>query len=558
MIVLLLVFCYSCIGDYKANKLMDKAEQLLVADPDSSQAILDEVEFLIYQNKDFARWCLLSGKVEDEFRKVRKPEALLSTERWLRAQTYYDKYGTLEEKANIRLYLGRSLFDNGRYDDAAKVYKDGLVFAQKADAKSLSGYLCSYLGDLYLNKNMISMAAEKYREAVTLHQQAGNLRSQIFALLDLGFCYIYDESYDEALLIFEEVDTLSNKIDDNVVKSLIANSFGIIYEEMEDYDAAEKFYLRSLEIDTLDQGTVYYNLSMVFTKKGNIEKARDYLNESMSNVSMDAIFHQQYLIGKAEGNTDSALFYLEQYKESLDSVLKEQNKINIYEVEQKYDKTQAINEKNQLRVRFLRFVVAGLVLVFIIVIGFLFYRHKTNKQLHEKQVAIFQKDNEYRVLSTRLNEKNRLLSEKEKQSHDFLQQKQALEDARQSLFEGKIELLKQSPTGQKIVKLSAKGPTVKSTPLSEKDWKNLDGLVKSLFPVLYDHLAETTSRSSSETFRLCLLAFFELKAKDEAFLLKKGDEAIRQNHVRIRSLFDIKSPQNLYSYCQDYHELVIE
>lgn len=555
IIATLVLFCSSCVEDYEANRLMNKVEQLFDTNPDSAQAILDEVEYLIYLDSDFARWCLLSGKVEDELRKTRRPKSLPSADNWRRAKAHYDKHGTPEEKAEVRLYLGRSLYDHGNYDEAVAVYKEGLDFAQTANVKILSGYLCSYLGDLYLDKELVSPAVEKYQEAAEFHRQGGNLRSQILALRDLGHCYIYDELYDDALLIFEKMDSMSNKIEDKIVKSLISNSIGVVYEEMQDYDTAEKFYLKSLEIDTLDQGTVYYNLSILFTKKGDYEKARYYLDKVASDVSKDVVFHQHYRIEKAEGNADSALFYIELYQQGLDSIRKEQNKINVHEVEQKYDRSQAANKERQLRVRIQQLVIIVLILFITIVLSHLLYRRRKNEQLVEKQAVIEQKDNEYHILLAKFKDKNRLLSEQEKQSQDFLQQKQELEKMRSSLIDGKLELLKQSPTGQKLVKLSEKGLTSKSTTLSKKEWSALEGLVKNAFPTLYVHVLETLSGSSVETFQLCLLSFFELKTKEEAFLIGKSEEAIRQNHVRIRRLFNIKSPQKLRMYFQNFIEL---
>ena len=531
---------------------MDDAETLYVANPDSAQHLLDEAEFLISDDSDFARWCLLSGKIEDERRKTQYPKPLLPINQWLRAKDYYDKKDNPEEKANIRLYLGRSLVDDGKYDEAVIVYKEGLDFALKADAYSLSGYLCSFMGDLYLDKVMATEATEKYREAADFHQKEGNLRSWALALKELSISYAYNELYEDALLTLKKADSIINITNDEFAKSIIINSFGIVYEEMHDYDSAEKYYMKSLEVYSLDQSPVYSNLSLVSIKQGNTFKARQYLNKAISDLTKDLILYQKYQIEKAEDNIDSALFYLELYQECLDSLFLEQNRINIHEIEKKYDKSRIINEKNLMQLRLQRLIIAGLVLSIVFLITFLFYRKFKNRQLHIKENEIKEMDKKYRLLSAKLKEKEIVLSENEKLSESFLHQKRELESLKNSLFDGKLELMKQSLVGRKIVEISNKGLTSKSTILKEKDWKSIENMIKNFFPKLNTVFFEVTSQSSDDAFRLCLLSFFDLKTKEEAFLLSKSDDAVRQNRTRLRKLLGVEESQSIFSYYKKY------
>ncbi|MDR1114809.1 MAG: hypothetical protein LBL33_01390, partial [Tannerella sp.] len=179
MIFLFMAICYACTGSYEANRLMNEAELLLAANPDSSRSLLDDAEFLIQGDRDFARWCLLSGKTEDEMRKIRKPKPLLSVSQWLRAEAYYDRRGTPEEKAQIKMYLGRSLCDDGRYDDAVAVYKEGLDFARKAEAYSLAGYLCSFMGDLYLDQGNRTKMIHCVKRVIFVGMKTSNYFSEV-------------------------------------------------------------------------------------------------------------------------------------------------------------------------------------------------------------------------------------------------------------------------------------------------------------------------------------------------------------------------------------------
>jgi tetratricopeptide (TPR) repeat protein len=399
-------------------------------------------------------------------------------------------------------------------------------------------------------------AVKKHEEAVAFHRQAGNLRSRALALSRLSFCHILNRQYDTALSVLHQAKVYADTTQDFKTASIITNCFGLVYEYMGNMELAESYYLQSIEMDKKDQSTGYYNLSILFTQKGDPVKARYYLDKAVSDQTRDVIPYQRYLIEKSENNMDSALFYLEQYQVTLDSVSKEQNKIHVYEVEKKYDKSQVVNERNRLQIRLLRIVVAGLVLLIVLAAAFFRYRHYKNRLLRDRQNAIVEKESEYRILLARLREKEHLLSEKEKQSKKYLQQKQALKNLRISLFDGKLELIKQSSAGRKIVDVT-KRITTKTVPLNEHDWSSLEKLIKTFYPDIYALISEAVAHSSDDSSKLCYLSLFGLRTKEEAFLLGKSDQAVRQNRSRLRKLFDLKSSQDLRSRFRNYEESVI-
>ena len=137
--------------------------------------------------------------------------------------------------------------------------------------------------------------------------------------------------------------------------------------------------------------------------------------------------------------------------------------------------------------------------------------------------------------------------------HEHLRIKQKIEKLKISLFNGKLELVKQSRIGKKILRLS-KGYTAKSVALNKQDWQEFEHLIIQFFPELYQLIAEATSRSSVVSFRLCMLSFFKLSTKTEAFMLEKTDVAIRQNLSRLRKSFNIDHSNDLFSFYEMHEE----
>jgi tetratricopeptide (TPR) repeat protein len=256
---------------------------------------------------------------------------------------------------------------------------------------------------------MIDEAAKKYAEAAELHYKKGNFRSQALALSMLSFCYRVEEKFEDALFVLYQADSIITTMEDCFSRSIINNSIGLVYEERQEYDTAESYYLKSLDLDTLDESTIYYNLSILYAKKGDREKSNHYLEKAGTDWDKDAILYQQFLVEKSEENFESALHYLEQFMEISDSIRMNQNKNQIHELEKKYDKMQAINEKDKLEKRIQRLFIISLLLFVLLSAAFLLYRYWKNKMIRVKQNEIICKNKEYHKLLAELREKDRIL-----------------------------------------------------------------------------------------------------------------------------------------------------
>lgn len=559
---LLIAIVVVCIGlsscdDYHADRVMDDMEAWMDTYPDSARTLLEDLDIrYLMGEKTSARRCMMLGRVRDEQQKTKRASNPLSTEKWLKAQAYYDRYGTAAERAYIRLYTGRSQKDDGDYDDAADTYKEALLLAESTDDYSLSGYLSSYLGDLYLQRELYEQAREKYTEAADYHTQSGNLRSQALALRDAGYCELSRQEIQKGLQFFLQADSLIRIIKDTVVLSSIVNSFGVAYELMGELDVAERYYLEAIALDPGDSPPVYYALSDIYIKRKDYETARYYLEKAQSDHTKDEILRQYFFIEKAENNPDKAIEYLEQYIAYLDSVYAEQNRINVYEVERRYDKTRLENENTLLRIRTLRFTFISVMFFIALLVGLFFFRHLKNQKIRKQQDALRLMENEYRVLSGRLREKEKALSEQKKQEADYMQTKEKVRELGRSLSAMKRQTLCATTVAKKITHIINEGAQPRNNPLTAKDWKMLEEHVRLLYPSVYAFFQERIMAEKSEIYlRLCLLSFFDPDTKVEAFLLNLTDDnAARQWRFRLRKYLGIEGKQSIARFLTDFDE----
>ena len=544
--VFISVFFFSSCDSHRANREMKQAEEMMAQNPDSARAMLENIgSHHLMNEKSYAHWCMLLGRVRDEQQKKKRTSNPLSTRQWLKAQAYYDRKGTPREQAEIRLYTGRSQKDDGEYDAAVDTYKDGLSLVAKSNDYSLAGYLSSYLADLYFEKRLYGQAQGKYDDAASFHARSGNLRSQALALRDAAYCYFVEDKMAEALFTLQKADSIIGSTGDSTAIRAIFSDFGVFYGEMGMTDKAEMYL--AANINSNDPWPTYLALADVYIKKKEYGKAREYTEKAVSETTKGEVLRLHYLIEKSDGSPSKAIDYLEQYIDYLDSTYAAQNRSHVYEVEQRYDKSQLENENIRLQVAILYRTLAIIILSVCAAIGILLFRRVQKLRLDRQQEALQQKENEIRFLTIELNEMKSALNERqESEANAYKVQREKIISLEKALAEKKELILQSSTVGKKVVRVIRQGAAAKVS-LSARDWTALEGDIKSLYPQAYAFFTgKIKTQKSSAPWKLCLLSFFNSDTKVEAFLLGLTDDiATRQCRYRLRKDLGVDGSQSL-------------
>ena len=544
--VFISVFFFSSCDSHRANREMKQAEEMMAQNPDSARAMLENIgSHHLMNEKSYAHWCMLLGRVRDEQQKKKRTSNPLSTRQWLKAQAYYDRKGTPREQAEIRLYTGRSQKDDGEYDAAVDTYKDGLSLVAKSNDYSLAGYLSSYLADLYFEKRLYGQAQGKYDDAASFHARSGNLRSQALALRDAAYCYFVEDKMAEALFTLQKADSIIGSTGDSTAIRAIFSDFGVFYGEMGMTDKAEMYL--AANINSNDPWPTYLALADVYIKKKEYGKAREYTEKAVSETTKSEVLRLHYLIEKSDGSPSKAIDYLEQYIDYLDSTYAAQNRSHVYEVEQRYDKSQLENENIRLQVAILYRTLAIIILSVCAAIGILLFRRVQKLRLDRQQEALQQKENEIRFLTIELNEMKSALNERqESEANAYKVQREKIISLEKALAEKKELILQSSTVGKKVVRVIRQGAAAKVS-LSARDWTALEGDIKSLYPQAYAFFTgKIKTQKSSAPWKLCLLSFFNSDTKVEAFLLGLTDDiAARQCRYRLRKDLGVDGSQSL-------------
>lgn len=570
LIPLLLLFfvscCLSCRNEQDTRQLLNKAETLLVNNPDSAFILLENIsdpESL--SNKLFAKWSMLSGKVANKLH-----EEMPYVNQLLRAQSWYDRNGSAEEQARIGFFLGRSYVEDKELGKAMEAYVSALLIADQGEEYNVAGYICSYMGDLYEFDDKPQKALEKYSEGAICFSKAKNERSYALALRDIGRMWFYQDSCSRALEYMKKADSIVTSLNDSKAMASTTNGLGNIYSMLGDYDTAETFLLKSLEMEGKDKVPSYLALSDIFVNSGDLKKARFYLEKAQIKTKDETtpigIIYQLYLIEKADNNLEQALHYLEQYEAAADSVSTLQNEASVMKIEKKYRNEKLLNENARLRVIQQQYFILFIIALFVCLGIFVVYQIKLRIQqakIYEQQRLLDKNKINLIELSAKLKEKEKTLSDidnydKHLSERNVLQQeletynkqKQELERINTEIIQQRREKLLSSAIAKKMRLLSKTvKPGAVHSLLTTRDWNSIRKQINETYLSLIDFLNKETLNLSPGDLECCYLTLFQLELKEEAILLNINPNSASKRRTRLREKLGIIGEEtSLYDY----------
>lgn len=569
LILFFIVGCLSCKRENHIEKLLNEAEALLVTNPDTAYIILNTIDIPHEMNdRLLAEWCMLSGESADKMQ-----EDMPSVSYLLQAQKWYAKNGSPEEQARIGLFLGRSFLQDKEFEKAMDTYMKALDIATDHEIYNQAGYISSYMADLYLFENMADAARQKYEDGANFFLKANNKRSYALALRDIGRMWAYSDSVTKALPLLQKADSIVSVLNDKRAMASISNGLGNLYEMLGDYQNAEKYFLKSLELDKKEVISSNLALSSMYTEINKLEKARFYLEKAKTttdNSALPDILYIQYLIEKADQNTDIALECLGQYYIVSDSITFLQNESNIAKIEKKYRQEKILQENSQLRISKQIYLILIIFSIVVCLVIFSFYQFELNKQqkkIYQQQITLDQNKCSLSDLNEKLQKGEQLILKMESdlnkteeqvnfqntledQQVIYLKQKEELERINAEIHQLRNNKLLASSIGKKIMNLSK---TVKAgssqSLLTPKDWIALQKQVNEIYVSLPQFLHKESLSLTSSDIECCYLSFFQLDPNAEAILLNINPHSASRRRSRLREKFGIVGKNSsLYEY----------
>lgn len=544
-------------ADRNAIRQMEQAAPLMLSDPEVAHVLLaDSVAHPELLSPEVnARWCLMLCQLADS---IGTP--LPYVPQMERAYRYVKRHGTIDEQLQAALYLGRTYMDDQDQEAALRTYTEALQQSIMENMPNQSGYISSYMGDVYQFQGMYQQAVEKYLTASRYFRKAGNHRSQAFAFRDASRNYAFMDSLDIALTYMLHADSMVVLYGDSVDRVGTLNGLGNIYREKGEYPVAESYLKRAIQLDSTCWIPNNLALADLYLEQSNLKDARKCL-ERISHLSSDQHvpvdwFYLSFLLNKEEGCLQGALDALEQYVDGIYEQLEVKNKTNLIETEKKHNYTKLLIHLSHLKTRQRVYVGCSVVLCLLLIICIVLYRLK----LKSRQLALVQKENEMNALKNQLRNREKemsAISEQLQRQTDLLNQRmeqlyrqkeQEVESIRQQIGQKNQEMLEKAAITQKVRKLSEKVvPNATKSPLSAKDWAAAYELIDTIYPSI-SGVAAIYDLTEKEKM-VCYLTLFNLSANAEAVLMNQPLGSINKYRQTLRKKLQINDRNiDLYDF----------
>ena len=540
-------------ADRNAIRQMEQAAPLMQSDPEAAHVLLaDSVAHPELLSPEVnACWCLMLCQLADS---IGTP--LPYVPQMERAYRYMKRHGTIDEQLQTALYLGRTYMDDLGQEAALRTYTEALQQSIMENKPNQSGYISSYMGDVYQFQGMYQQAVEKYLTASRYFQQAGNHRSEGIAFIDASRNYTFMDSLDIALKYMLRADSMVVLYGDSVDRACILNGLGNIYKTRGNEILAKKYLQKAIKYDLEESAPSYLALAKLELSKQNYEQARLYLKQAerptINKGTAIELPYQYYLIEKQIGNTTKALAELENFITVSDSILWLRNNAEINGLEDKYKYSLLLSDNAQLRTVKTR-RTAFLAIVVLLTL-YLYFHYKArlerkNKCIYQQALILEQKNNTLLTLKNDLQQKQ---LELELLSRQMSQQKVEW----QALYEKKVAEIHQkeeeiglqtrsiwevSPITKRLQTLVRKvNPNATQSPLTDKDWNAIREQVRTLYPAVEKVILTIGLKGSEE--KLCYLSLFKFDTNQEAILLNVAINSVNTYRRNIRKKLQIQSP----------------
>lgn len=524
------------------------AEQYITASPSLAKEELEQIAEITYLKMPLkwqARYtylqCQIADKLESDFPLSREINE---------ARAWYIKKGEASDIAALCLFLGRVYTDERNYEKAIESYLYGLDWAKKANLINESGYINSYLADLYLQNNHIETALSKYRDAADCFLEANNLRSYGFAKRDIGHSFDLLELHEEAIAAMNEADSIGKILNDSLIQSTVLNGLGNIYLSMGEYDQAIDYFLKSVNPYSTSSHDKMA-LTEAYIETDRLSDARQILDamlqDSIPEIFERGIHYYYYQIYSKEGKHKLALDHFEQYYHLINERLDEIEERNYIEVEKKYNHlNQTIQVKDLIIDKQRNILLISLlsVMVVILIFLYLYWRKKAKRELARKQHKI----------TCLLQE----LKNKEKEfalaNGEMVKQKEEeIKRLKDGLLETRENMIKSSSLRKNLINKIKNYRTSGKILLNEETQLQIELEIDIVYPDLLIRLIKQFPNLTKTELQYCVLSLYDFDTNQESVLLNIDPGSVSKRRTRIREKLQTSFvDNNLSSFLKNY------
>lgn len=343
--------------------------------------------------------------------------------------------------------------------------------------------------------------------------------------------------------------------------STLYNNWGNIYAMQGELDIAKAYLQKSIAYRPEESVPTYFALGGIYLETDSIEQAEQYFEKAKDPTEnlythTELYYHLSELEEK-KGNINQALAYMRQYVDSTEADILSRKETYLQEVETLFDRKQMVHENKLLMHKYRQARNWLVVMAFLLLISISLYQYRLgrkNKKMNQQTHELLEKKMRMSKLESDLQNLDEQLKITQESNQEKIRQlQQEHEQKQQEVNELSKQYVKQSQflflhsdIYKQISKLATKSPRSDGKSwLTEKIWKEIFAHLDILYPNLDTFLSAKGITPTEKKY--CYLSFFRLEAKQEAQLLGVQPDTPHKNHTRIRQKLSVTgSDKKLY------------
>jgi tetratricopeptide (TPR) repeat protein len=473
----------------------------------------------------------------------------------------------LKEKGNVNGYLGR-------YELALQYYLKSLALKKAMLDKTGIAKLSNNIGLIYFRLGDDDKAMSYYQEVLNIAEE---IDAPVLAStqVNMGFIYSRQGAHNKALTYHQKAFETYQSLEDNMRWANMYINIGLEYEHLGNYEIAISQYQsaynkaiqhghKAIYIDALNK------LSKVYIQIEDFSKAIESLEEAYPlAVDMNdlALINELHLnlsnYYAATGNDREALVFHKKWTTLKDSLVNQNNRNRIAELELMYKTAEQENEIKLLEQKHARqrlFSVFSLILIAsLIAIGLLIWsRYKMRIHLLQKESALQTQENRRKQLE---NEKLKVEKALKNEAYRRLENELMLKNSElstvamliyqknetlSSIKEGIKKILQQKNVEKQDIVVLQK--QLQSHIRLDEDWMEFKRHFEQVHPHFFEYLQQQHPELTQADHRHCAYIKMKLTTKEIARLLNITPSSVQRSRVRLKKKLGLTQEEALYDY----------
>ncbi len=541
LFLILIPLFFSCNHhDTKEDRMMNDAEKIVEAYPDSAVGLLDSIKPTRLNKKRYHHYILLLLQAKDKsYQDITADTTIFAT------KNYYVHKHDLPNAAMAAYYCGRLRYEQKDYKKAMSQYLEAEKYAASTSNVNLKALIQSAMGAALSDQMLSVQALPRFRQAAKYFRQAGNEKNEMISYQLIGHSLLVKEQTDSALFYFNKALQIAKKRKYIANIAGIEQNIGILYKEVKgDNDMAKKHFFNAMQyMEGNDYSRICLKLAGIYSNQNQKDSAEWYMQQSYTHVQdkddsylMADIYMVSASIKEKEQNYKVALQNYKIYSDYVDSIFEQTKDAALLNMEKKYKFEQLTNKNMTLALEKQKIKFYSSIGIILSLIGLLFYYRKYSlskkRELEAEQKIYHLMDMAKSFDEKEVSFRNVLLHQ-----FDIIKKTATLKNYIHKEDESSGRLLKKF---NEII-YGEEG----------LNWDILYKSINELHNGFFDRLREKCPNLNEDEFRICCLTYTNFSSDEISIIMGLSVNTIQMKRSTIRKRLNIPPMGNIQRFLNE-------